>query len=218
MEPDTAKQQQLIVNGTGSLDNRFERMVNGYFEGANKEDFSDAVRLFTVKDVKLYNTVKLTNSASYRYVRYMTPTEREGCNVGELKFFGKNKEELKGGIIGSQTSGEHKKENAFDNDAESYFETEESRGWVGLDLGERHIISEIHFMPRNGGGINRGEVYELFYWSGTRWQSHGKQTAIDYTPLIFQVPADAMFYLKNVTRNKGWAPFARNENGKQWWL
>jgi hypothetical protein len=220
LEPDTNNMFSVTVKAQSSArKNTHDRMINGFFEVANKPDFSDSVKLFTITSIDYYNEVKITNLGQYRYIRYVMPAQKD-CNVAELQFFGKNKEELKGEILGTQHNELTRvKENAFDGDLMTYFETsEKKKGWIGLDLGEKHSIGLIRYMPYNDGyGINKGEEYELFYWNGTHWQSLGKQIAENHESLTFQAPNNAMLYLQNRTRNMSLRVF-RNVNGEQKWL
>jgi endo-1,4-beta-xylanase len=70
----------------GSVD----RMVGGSFQGANLADFSDAVTLATVGTqpaAGAFTSVSITNTAAFRYVRYLSPNSGYG-NVAELEFYG----------------------------------------------------------------------------------------------------------------------------------
>ena len=67
------------------------RMVGGVFQGANQADFSDAVALYTVTAQPasgVFTSVNVTNSAAFRYVRYLAPNSSWG-NVAELQFYGR---------------------------------------------------------------------------------------------------------------------------------
>jgi len=74
-----------------------------------------------------------------------------------------NSELLKGSIIGSTYSADYSvsggiqsttvntKDNVFDNNIDTYFASyDRSGGWVGLDLGEKHIIKQVSFASRKG--------------------------------------------------------------------
>ena len=66
------------------------RMVNGVFQGANKADFSDAVTLTTITTAPPYSVITtqtVSNTATYRYLRYLGPTNGS-CNIAELQFWG----------------------------------------------------------------------------------------------------------------------------------
>ena len=64
------------------------RMVGGVFQGANNASFTGAVTLFTIANqpaAGVFTSVNLTNTAGFRYVRYLSPSGGYG-NVAELEF------------------------------------------------------------------------------------------------------------------------------------
>jgi hypothetical protein len=66
------------------------RMVGGVFQGANQANFSGAVTLFTVTTAPAsgaFTSVNITNTAAFRYVRYLSPNAGYG-NVAEVEFHG----------------------------------------------------------------------------------------------------------------------------------
>lgn len=67
-----------------------ERVILGVFEGANREDFMDAIPLFIIKErgkigEMSYSTVNC--SPGFRYVRYIGPSDAR-CNIAEIEFYG----------------------------------------------------------------------------------------------------------------------------------
>jgi hypothetical protein len=218
-KPDTGNLTKKKLSWVAFPNNCYYRMINGFFEGSNNEDFSGATVLHTIKDVQqLFNVVKIQNPSKFRYIRYVSPPNSWG-NVAELEFFGKDKTKLKGTIISSPQRGDHvKQEMAFDNDILTFFESERNNnGWIGLDLGEKYQISEIHFIPRNSGdGINLRETYELFYWDNKGWQSLKSQVATTYDSLYYMVPDNALFCFKNRTRSKGGQVFIFQDGEQKW--
>jgi len=66
------------------------RMVGGIIQGANSEDFSDAVTLFTITSqpsAGALTSIDVDNTTGFRYVRYLSPDGSNG-NVAEIQFFG----------------------------------------------------------------------------------------------------------------------------------
>ncbi len=66
------------------------RMVLGMFEGANEEDFSDAVPLYIIPGEGVYGVVSRADvkcGKGFRYVRYQGPSDVR-CNVAEVEFYG----------------------------------------------------------------------------------------------------------------------------------
>ena len=67
-----------------------KRVLLGVFEGANREDFMDALPLYIIKEKGTigqmsYGTVDC--SRGFRYVRYIGPSDAR-CNIAELEFYG----------------------------------------------------------------------------------------------------------------------------------
>ncbi len=67
-----------------------ERVVLGVFEGANREDFMDALPLFIITEGGIAGTMSQADvncSRGFRYVRYVGPSEAY-CNIAEVEFYG----------------------------------------------------------------------------------------------------------------------------------
>ena len=67
-----------------------KRVVLGVFEGANREDFMDALPLYIIDEqgtVKKMSYADVDCSAGFRYVRYVGPSDCR-CNIAELAFYG----------------------------------------------------------------------------------------------------------------------------------
>ncbi|HSV16625.1 MAG TPA: hypothetical protein VLI90_20340, partial [Tepidisphaeraceae bacterium] len=151
------------------------RMVGGVFEGSNTADFSSGVvNLFTISAAPVegsFTSQTITDTGSYRYVRYLGPTGSHG-NVAELEFDGvvpapaPASSALSGTIIGTPGSYNNLGNTivkAFDGNLSSYFDAQQSDGaWAGLDLGAPAQITQIRFAPRSSwasrmvGGIFQG--------------------------------------------------------------
>lgn len=66
------------------------RMVLGIFEGANREDFMDALPLYIITEkgaIGQFSYADIDCSRGFRYVRYVGPSDAR-CNVAELEFYG----------------------------------------------------------------------------------------------------------------------------------
>ncbi len=66
------------------------RMNGGKFQGSNTADFSSGVvDLATISTTPVveWNCITVTNTNSFKYVRYLSPNNSQG-NVGEIEFYG----------------------------------------------------------------------------------------------------------------------------------
>jgi len=67
-----------------------QRVVLGVFEGANREDFMDALPLYVIPENGKIGTMSYADvqcSRGFRYVRYIGPADAH-CNIAELEFYG----------------------------------------------------------------------------------------------------------------------------------
>ena len=67
-----------------------ERVLLGVFEGANREDFMDAIPLYIIKErgaIGQISHAPIDCSVGFRYVRYIGPSDAR-CNISELEFYG----------------------------------------------------------------------------------------------------------------------------------
>ncbi|MBO4826140.1 MAG: CotH kinase family protein [Prevotella sp.] len=67
-----------------------KRVVLGVFEGANREDFMDALPIYVITEKGTIGQMSYADvncSAGFRYVRYIGPSDAR-CNIAELEFYG----------------------------------------------------------------------------------------------------------------------------------
>ena len=67
-----------------------QRVLLGVFEGANREDFMDALPLYVIPEKGKIGTISYADvqcSRGFRYVRYIGPSDSR-CNIAELEFYG----------------------------------------------------------------------------------------------------------------------------------
>ncbi|MDD4431752.1 MAG: hypothetical protein PHF61_10175, partial [Bacteroidales bacterium] len=88
---------------------------------------------------------------------------------------------------------------AFDNNILTYSTT---YSWLGMDFGEPQKIESIRYVSRtDANGIIPGMTYELFYFD-RYWVSAGKQVAT-YDSLYYEnLPAGALYWLRNLNEGR----------------
>ena len=67
-----------------------KRVLLGVFEGANREDFMDALPLYIIDEQGVIGQMSYADvncSRGFRYVRYVGPSDAR-CNIAELEFYG----------------------------------------------------------------------------------------------------------------------------------
>ncbi|WP_157280383.1 discoidin domain-containing protein [Pedobacter borealis] len=200
-------------------------MANGIFEGANKSDFSDAEKLYTIPEpvnpkVKL---VKILNPRPFQYLRYIFPKYSYG-SLAEISFYSKDQDNnpLMGKLMSSAKVKPTDLKIAFDGNLDNYIYTRNlddyNDEWIGMDLGKSIEITEVGYIPRNDGNAIRTNMnYELFYWKDN-WVSIGSGIFNANGELEYkQVPKGALLLLRNWTEGKEERIFTYENNVQVWW-
>lgn len=199
-------------------------MVGGKIQGANRPNFSDAVTFysFTEEPNFKYTTVVSNNPTPVKYLRYLSSNQTRG-NIAELEFYAAdNDTPLKGKVIGDYEPSLYYPRNGaavmFDGDALTFFHTNDTLSWGGLELEQPTAISKIRYIIRNDdNGIRKGHEYELFYMDKGNWKSLGKQIATEDDRLLYkQMPKGTLYWLRDYTKGKAERFFEIKENKIIW--
>lgn len=195
-------------------------MIGGKIQGANRPDFSDAVTFYTFTeepDFK-FTTITTDNRTPVKYVRYLSSDQTCG-NMAELEFYtADNDTPLKGKVTGDyEPSIYYPRYGArmmFDGDPLTFFHSNDTLSWGGLELEHPTAISKIRYIIRNDdNGIRKGHEYELFYMDKGNWKSLGKQIAIENDRLLYkQMPKGALYWLRDYTKGKAERMFEIKNN------
>lgn len=142
--------------------------------------------------------------------------------MSEIRFLGGNGRKLDGKRIGTPGSWYNSPatgDKAFDGDIYTYFDAAEADfAWTGLDLGTPQVVTGIHYLPRiEDNRISHNNRYELYYWDGDDWKVLEKKNA-ETNLLRFQVPLNAIFYLRDVTNDTESNHYFMVKDGKQVWI
>lgn len=200
-------------------------MPGSRFQGANKADFSDAVTFHAIKEIPefKYLTVESENRTPVKYVRYQSSDKTWG-NMAEVEFYAEGSDvPLKGKVIGAYIPSMYYPRNGaeklFDGDPLSFFHSNDTLSWGGLELEQPLVIDRIRYIIRNDdNGIRKGHEYELFYMKDGAWLSLGKQTAKEDDRLLYDnLPLGALFWLRDYTRGVEERIFEIDKNKQVIW-
>lgn len=197
------------------------RTAGGMFQAANNPQFRNARTIYEIKDCGVTGVeVNVPDSCgAYRYWRYWHPTEF--VNMAEMYFVERHTGEfVEGKIIGTKGSWDNNgsdRSKTFDRDLLTYFDSPTSDAYVGMDFGKPVEIGKILYTHRGDGNtIDIGDTYELFYWGNGRWISLGQQVART-VKLEYEVPANALLWLRDLTKGKDERIFTYEEGKQIFW-
>jgi hypothetical protein len=185
-------------------------MVGCLFQGADNPEFKNPVTLYAITEEPefKYTTVKSKNTIPVKYVRYLASDKTWG-NMAEVEFYSADSDSpLKGKVIGDYEPSiyfpRYGAEVLFDGDPLTFFHSNDTLSWGGLELDKPTSISKIRYIIRNDdNGIRKGHEYELFYMNQGSWVSLGKQTASKDDKLLYkQIPKGGLYWLRDYTKGR----------------
>ena len=207
------------------LINLLPTFIGGKIQGANRSDFSDAITYYTFTEnpTLKYTIVYCENTKPCKYFRYLSSDHCTG-NMADLEFYTEGSDiPLKGKVIGKykpsllySCSGA---EAMFDGNPLTFFHTEDTLSWGGIELEKPVSISRIRFIIRSeNNGIRKGNEYELFYMNQSQWVSLGKKIATEDDELEYNnVPKNALFKWIDHTKNISKRIFIIKNNKEVWY-
>ena len=194
----------------GESDYWYSAFIDSHFEAADNPDFKSPHSICTIrhKPDYRYQFIPIDTTLSYRYWRFVA-NEAWRAHLSDLRFYDKHKQEIKGKIIGMDST---KTNELFDPDPLSMCMIPE---WVGMDFGKPVALSQIRYLPRNdANGIFPDNQYELFYYDFPQgWISMGIKTATGTYIEYDDVPSNGLYWLRNHTLGQEERIFTW-ENGK----
>lgn len=181
-----------------------ENVENARIHGSNKNDFSDAVTLYTFKDApQFFTRIDISDSIAYNYFRYI-PENGKPINLAELHFqFHGARAEINGEYFASSSIENNKLKNIYDKNIRTNLDLEPD-SWIGIKApqNEKRFLSQVSILPRNNWNvIELNHTYELFYFD-KEWTSIEKKIAEDFELVFNNVPANAVMLLKDLTDGK----------------
>lgn len=207
-------------------------LVGAKFQGANMNDFSDAVDIATITRLpsEHYNTIAINKQTKYKYIRLVfspeelkLPYDGDGASIAEIECYDASGNKIPGKPFGSEGRkyNPYTPEKCFDGKELTFFEDarpEVSVKHIGLEFDSPSTLSKIRFMPRNDmNTIQPGDHYELFMWSNNQFVSLGQQVASDTLLIYNNVPKGALLWLRNLSGGREERLFTWENSKQVWW-
>jgi hypothetical protein len=199
-----------------------ELMVGNLFQGSDIENFDSPKTFFEIDEAPEFLVKQhVPPNTKFRYVRFYSP--HNDIHVAEIQLWGLNEAgetvKLKGRPlwhISNDSMPEVQPLFALDDSIQTNFNAP-AKSWVGYDLGKLRQIKTVGYLARNNFNIiNSGNDYELLYYNNG-WHSLGiKNTENQYLEYN-NVPSQALFILKNLTRGREERIFTYEDNKQVWW-
>ncbi|WP_147399591.1 hypothetical protein [Parabacteroides bouchesdurhonensis] len=206
----------LVSRIINHLDNALDIVI----EYADNPSFNPSHLLYKITDTirTNYNVVPIVPNRTFRYVRCSSVPGKQ-LEFAELAFYADDKMEQELPYIVIDKDISSSVQNIKDNDPLSYYTAEKKGASLHLDFLKEITAKKLMFIPRNDDNFIRiGDEYELFFFNGNKgWVSLGKQIA-EENYLLYEVPRNAIFWLRNLTRGQEERLFIYEEGKQQFYL
>ncbi|WP_102407474.1 hypothetical protein [Parabacteroides bouchesdurhonensis] len=206
----------LVSRIIDHLDNALDITI----ECADNPSFNPSYILYKITDTVRtnYNIIPFIPNRSFRYICCRAATGKR-LEFAELAFYSDEKRERELPYIFMDKYLPASVQNMKDNDPLTYYTSDEEKNFLHLDFLEKVTVKQLMFIPRNDDNFIRiGDVYELLYFNGNEgWNSLGKQIAKE-NYLFYEVPQNALFWLRNLTRGQEEKLFIYQDNEQKFYL
>ena len=205
---------------------KLHRLEGGEFQASDRPDFSHRHVFHRIAENRGWGyEVQVPDSVPpCRYWRYISYQRKSYCNMAEIMFYAAGDSvPVRGKVIG--TPGAHDdhpdytREAVFDGDLLTCNDpTEPDSAWVGMDMGRPVKMDHLFYYGRSdGNAVEVGDEYELFWWNRDRWQSLGRQRAVRPSLEYRDVPAHALYLLRDLTKGKDERIFTYEDGRQKFW-
>ena len=221
-----------------SMQTQAEQMIGTVFLGSNDSNFVKADTLLVLKTAptQYLKEYRFSRTSHYRYYRLQPPKDYPHSTISHLEWLTKRDgyADVLPSSRTSVTSPQQRGRTATDaklvklRDAKIR-EMEKLPQYDGNPLtsagGKKNItltlkkpqrVEAVRLMAvHENNVINTGDDYQLYYWDGNSWRLCGLQTA-EYEYLQFgNIPANRLYWLRDITKGQEELPFLIDRSGRQ---
>lgn len=225
LKPDMQKRQIMRLTRKYPSNMKLKKYcqitIGGKFQVANREDFSDSLTIGVVNNTleNCFHYLPIKHKGKYKYFRYFAPNGSYG-NMAEVKMF-----DSVDSIIGVKRCFGMKKDRGaykklFDGDNLSSFSVSSpDSAWAAVEFSQPVNIKKIGYLPRNDGNqVEKGDLYRLYYWWQGGWKVIDEKIAgVDGMLQFDNVPSDALYLLRDLTKGKQERIFTYKDGKQIWW-
>jgi len=179
-------------------------------EAISSNDFNIFQKLFEINNTHTINPYEIKLEEIKTHSTFKIFAKTNTCQVAEISFIGE-----KGNVIEKSNLKFSAKGKFFDGNTLTYDGLIKGESIV-ISFKKPKAVSKIILQSRNdGNNIEKGSIYELFYWN-KKWLSLGKKRAKDTVLIYENVPKNSYLWLEC---NKGIeeVPFSIDNQGNQIW-
>ena len=183
-------------------------------------NFQVISKIIKSNNLGIYDSLSINKK--YKYFGIAPNADNMNSNeFAEIKFFDNENNELKGIPYFISKNGGCRRNDViarylFDNN----LSTSAAVYYIGnyyycIKFDNSEHIAYIKYLPKNdGNNIYIGDEYELLYFNKGKWMSFEKKIALTSFLDFKNIPTNALFLLKNLTKKEKARPFTVNNDGK----
>ncbi|MCD8185713.1 MAG: hypothetical protein LUD68_04435 [Rikenellaceae bacterium] len=176
-------------------------------EGSMSPDFTGAEPLFVCDSVSHYEYYHARVCGTYRYLKFKSIHQ----TVAEIFLMDEGNRPID--IL--PTDPDQPLHPLFDKDPLTYGSIGDS---LIVDLQQPRSLKDIYIFARNdGNNLFPDQEYELFVNRGGRWISYGKKETADFELEFAQIPAGALYWLRNRQKGVQERIFTYEDGKITWW-
>ena len=187
----------------------YEPIIGSRIEGSLNKDFTNPILLHEFTDTlrsNYYEFTMPTDLPKIRYVRYVSPPGK-WMELADIAFY---EDTLKKAIplkrLNELPARPPKEwyDAITDGKILTYFNSSDTSCYLAYDMVKPRKIQKIEFYPRTDDNfVWPGDEYELFYNDGTAgWKSLGRQVADERRYVEYEVPRNALLWLRDRTKGR----------------
>ena len=221
-----------------SMQEQAEKMIGTVFLGSNGSTFAKADTLLVLKTAptQYLEEYRFSRTGNYKYYRLQPPKDYPHSTISHLEWLAKRSgyndvlPSTRTAITSPRQRGKVTTDACFVKMRDAKIKEMEKqpqydgnpltsaggRKNITLTLKSPQRVEAVRLMAvHENNVINAGDQYQLYFWDGSEWTLCGEQTA-EYEYLLFNnIPANRLYWLRDITEGQEELPFFLTSYGQQ---